>query len=555
MSFHRPAAFQVSSVGVFLAATIVLVLPASAQFGVSPSQTSGFFDDFRSRTQQMQQSSAGYRTGDVVYDYESGTYTSADEDQMRPEDLLREAREASQPAIRSGSAAFAARSVGDYTNYSGQYTAPTGYFAPTYVSDPFLNGKRNLKLGPVNVGLGLYTGLEYNSNITRSKTNPVSDVIGTFMLNINANYRITQNNVLSISSAVGFDHYFNHPELAPYGSGNYVLNVLPGSTLAFDVKAGPVYFTFYDRISVRPAVNNAFALNAQSIFGVFQNDAGMAMNWAINSKWSLSVNYNNSISTAMEKRFNQFNRQLDSIQTVLTYSPHGTWATGIEGGVSFLDYEQPVLNDAIMGNLGMFFRTQLGSATILRMSAGIQQFDFETPTVLPPLGAGDFNDLSDFYLNFSISNQINNRLSHVLSFGHESALNLTSNFITANFVNYGMSIITSKGGRLSITGFFEDARPSTPSPQTDLIQYGFDTYYNHQINSKIRMGVGYHFGRTDSESATGDFDQHAFNVDFTTAISQKASLNFGYRYFLTNAYNSNFDFQQHRVILGLNYNF
>lgn len=555
MLFSRPAETLAPHVGAAFIFLLALASPASAQFGVSPSQTSSFFDDFRSRTQQMQQSSAGFRTGDVVYDYDSGTYVNSADGEMRPEDLLREARQVSQPAVRSGSAAMAARSVGDYTNYSGQYTSPTGYFAPTYVSDPFLTGKRNLKLGPVNVGLGLYTGLEYNSNITRSKTNPVSDVIGTFMLNIDANYRVTQNNVLSISTAVGFDHYFNHPELAPYGSGNYVLNVLPGSTLAFDIKAGPVYFTIYDRVSVRPAVNNAFALNAQSIFGVFQNDAGVAMNWAFNSKWSLSVNYNNSISKAMEQRFNQFNRQLDSIQTVLTYSPHGTWATGIEGGVSLLDYEQPILNDAVMGNVGMFFRTQLGSATTLRLSAGLQNFDFEAPTVLAPLGTGDTKDLSDFYFNFSISNQINNRLSHVLSFGHESALNLTSNFITADYVNYGMSIITSKGGRLSLTSFFESARPSSPVAQTDLVQYGFDAYYNHQITSKIRMGVGYHFGRTDSEAANGDFDQHAFNLDFTTAITQKANLNFGYRYFLTNAYNSNFDFTQHRVILGLNYNF
>lgn len=555
MLSHRPAESLALRLGAVFTVLLALAGPASAQFGVSPSQTSSFFDDFRSRSQQMQQGSAGYRTGDVVYDYDSGTYTDSDNGEMRPEDLLREARQVSQPAIRSGSAAFAARNVADYTNYSGQYTAPTGYFAPTYVSDPFLTGKRNLKLGPVNVGLGLYTGLEYNDNITRAKTNKVSDVIGTFLVNINANYRVTQNNVLSISTAVGFDHYFNHPELAPYGSGNAVLNVLPGSTLAFDIKAGPVYFTIYDRISVRPAVNNAFALNAQSIFGVFQNDAGVAMNWAINSKWSLSVNYNNSISKAMEQRFNQFNRQLDSIQTVLTYSPHGTWATGLEGGMSLLDYEQPLLNDAVMGNVGMFFRTQLGTATTLRISGGIQNFDFETPTVLAPIGTGDTKDLSDFYLNFSISNQINNRLSHVLSLGHESALNLTSNYITADYVNYGVSIITSKGGRLSLTTFFENARPSSPVVQTDLVQYGFDAYYNHQITSKIRMGAGYHFGRTDSEAANGDFDQHAFNLDFTTVLTQKASLNFGYRYFLTNAYNSNFDFTQHRVILGLNYNF
>lgn len=555
MPSHSPLVISLLRAGMISAIFNAALVPANAQFGVSPSQSTSFFDDFRSRSQKMQNSSAGYRTGDVVYDYESGAYVGADEKQSKPEDLLRDAREISQPAVRSGSAAFAARSVGDYTNYSGQYTAPTGYFAPTYVSDPFLSGKRNLKLGPVNVGLGLYTGGEFNSNVTRAKTNKVSDYIGTLMLNINANYRITQNNVLSLSTAIGVDHYFNHPELAPYGSGNYVLNVLPGSTLAFDVKAGPLYFTFYDRVSVRPAVNNAFALNAQSVFGVFQNDAGIAMNWAINSKWTLSVNYNNSISTAMEQRFNQFNRQLDSLQTVLAFSPHGTWSTGFEGGISLLNYESPVLNDAVMVNTGVFFRTQLGQSTSLRLSTGVQQFDFEEPTVFPPLGTGDTSDLSDFYLNFSISNQINNRISHVLSIGHESALNLTSNYITADFINYGVSIITSKGGRLSLTGFFENARPSSLISQSNMIQYGFDTYYNHQISSKVRAGIGYHFGRTDSQAQTGDFDQHAFNLDFSTTLTQKASINFGYRYFLTNAYNSDMDFQQHRVILGLNYNF
>ena len=86
-------------------------------------------------------------------------------------------------------------------------------------------------------------------------------------------------------------------------SVNAVLNVLPGSTIAFDMKAGPLYFTVYDRVSVRPAVNNAFTLNGQSIFGVFTNDFGVVMNYALNSKWSLSLGVNNSMSTAMESRF------------------------------------------------------------------------------------------------------------------------------------------------------------------------------------------------------------------------------------------------------------
>jgi hypothetical protein len=531
-----------------------------AQFGVSPSQSSSFFEDFRSRSKQMQQSGSGYKSGDVVYDYDSGTYMGMEEDQMRPDDLLRQAREVSQPAVRSGSAAVAARYVGDYTNYAGQYTSPTGYFAPTYVSDPFLTGKRNFALGPVNVGLGFYGGLEYNSNVNRSQNNPVSDMIGTFMLNISANYRVTQNNVLSITSAVGLDHYFSHPELAPYGDGNYLLNILPGSTLAFDVKAGPLYFTFYDRISVRPATSNSFALNAQSIFGVFQNDAGVAMNWAINSKWTLSLNYNNSISKALQTNFEQFNRQLDTFQGTLTYSPHGTWSAGYEGSISILSYEQPMLNDGILINSGAFIRAPIGSSSFIRVAGGLQKFNFEKPTVFAPLGPGDDTDLSDYYFNLSINNQINNRVSHVLSFGHESALNLSSNFITANYVNYGVSVITSKGGRLSVTGYYERAKPSSfnaafPQAQASLTQYGFDTYYNHQITSRISMGAGYHFGRTDSEAFNGDFDQHAFNLNFGMALTQKSMLNVGYRYFTTKTDGGNLDFNQHRIILGLSYNF
>jgi hypothetical protein len=531
-----------------------------AQFGVSPSQSSTFFDDFRSRSKQMQQSGAGYRSGDVVYDYESGTYMGNEEIQMRPDDLLRQAREVAQPSVRSGSAAVAARYAADYTNYAGQYTTPTGYFAPTYVSDPFMTGKRNFSLGPVNVGLGFYGGLEYNSNINRSKNNPISDFIGTFMLNIDANYRLTQNNVLSISTAVGFDHYFTHPELTPYGDGNYVLNVLPGSTLAFDVKAGPLYFTFYDRVSVRPATNNAFALNAQSVFGVFQNDAGVAMNWAISSKWALSLNYNNSISKSLQSQFESFNRQLDTFQGTLTFSPDGTWSVGYEGSLTILAYEQPVLNDGILINSGIFFKTPLGSSTFLRVAGGLQEFDFDQPTVFPPFGAGEDTDLSDYYLNFSINNQINNRVSHVLSFGHESALNLSSNFITANYANYGVSIITSKGGRLSLTGYYENAKPSIFNPafnraQAAVNQYGFDTYYNHQITSRVSMGAGYHFGRTDSKEGVDDFDQHAFNLNFGMALTKKANLNLGYNYLTTKTDSGNLDFNQHRIILGLSYNF
>ncbi|MEZ5384306.1 MAG: hypothetical protein R3F13_02195 [Prosthecobacter sp.] len=539
-------------------------LDANAQFGVSPSQTSNFFNDFRGRSVQLKKASqASTRTGDVVYDYESGAYVSQEDQEgfQSLQQLLRSDREISQPSVRSGSSAFAARSVGDYTTYSGQYSQALSYFAPTYTSDPFLSGKRNMKLGPVNIGLGLYQGFEYNSNVQRAPV-AVSDFISSTLLNVSANYRVTQQNVLSITAGIGVDHYFDHPEFAAYGNGSYLLNILPGSTVAFDIKAGPVYITIYDRVSVRPAVNNAFpgVGAAGSSFGVFQNDFGVAANWQINSAWALAMNYTNTWSNALGSNFNQFDRTMNSLHASLTYSPTATWILGTEGGVSLLDYNQPTLNDATLFNWGVFVSVPLGKATTIKLSGGFQHFEFEDPTVLAPIGPGDFTDLDGYYYTFSITNRLNNRFSHTLTIGHESSVNLSSNFVTADFINYGLSMIAWRGGRFSLSGYFERAQPSFSNPlfpgsQFDLNQWGLDFYYTHELSKKLRMGAGYHFGVSDSVGPVSNFEQHGFSFDLNYMLSAKAGINAGYRYFVTDTKGVVGDSTQSRIILGFNYNF
>ena len=562
-----------------------------AQYGVSPTQTGMFFDDLRSRqkAEQAATTSTGTRDGDVTYDYDSGIYRSAEQEPMGQRSTdYQAARDVARPSVRSGSAAYAARTVGDYTNYAGQYTSPTGFFAPTYISDPFLNGRRNLKVGPVNVGFGLYQGLEYNDNVNRSGTDPVKDVISTTLLNIDANYQITQNNRLSISTAIGFDHYFDNPELAPYGNDGFVLNVLPGSTIAFDIKAGPVFITIYDRMSVRPAVRNDFALTQNQTFGVFQNDAGIAANWRINSAWTLALNYMHSTAQALNDGqrddgaklqgiddTDNFSRTTDSIHGSLSFSPTGTWSAGLEGGITAMEYEGRFNNDALMSNLGAFFVLPVGKTTYLRVAGGYQNFEFdEVQKILgkfpqyaggQPMTNEDNSDLSDFYYGITLSNQLNSRISHSLSIGRESSLNVTSNFITSNYVNYGMSIIAWKGSRISLSGYLEDAEMSGGAYEQELTQYGFDLHVSHRLSSKVTVGAGYHFGHTDTDAVGrsanyGDFDQHALNLDLSYALSAKFNLSLGYRYYVTDVtagageFNDQ-DFEQNRFILGLNYNF
>lgn len=541
-----------------LSALCLMPKLARAQFGVSPSQTSNFFNDFRNRTGQMKKNAQAARSGDVVYDYEKGAYVSQEDQEgfQSLQQLLRSDREISQPSVRSGSSAFAARSVGDYTSYSGQYSQGLSYFAPTYTSDPFLSGKRNMKLGPVNIGLGLYQGFEYNSNVQRAPI-AVSDFISSTLLNVNANYRLTQNNVLSFTAGIGVDHYFNHPEFAAYGSGGTMLNLLPGSTLAFDIKAGPVFITIYDRMSMRPAVNNAFlGANNTASFGVFQNDFGIAANWQINSAWALVLNFTNTTSNVLGTGNQQFNRTMNSIHASLTYSPTATWILGTEGGISLLDYDQPTLNDATMFNWGLFVSVPIGKSTTVKLAGGVQIFEFEDPTVFAPLGPGDTTDLQGYYYTFSMTNQLNARFSHTLTVGHESSINLASNFITADFVNYGLAMIAWKGGRFSLSGYFEKASPSIPqATQSDSMQYGADFYYSHKITAKLSSGLGYHFGRADFKGAGSESDQHGFSFDVNYALNAKAALNFSLKHWITDSRGASTDSTQNRVTVGINYNF
>ena len=570
------------------------------------------------------------RTGEAVYDYKEGVYKDAGGEQREMGDVRSladmndAARMMGQPAYRSGSTAFAARAVGDYTYYSGQYAAPSTFFAPTYVSDPFLGGRRNLQLGGVNIGMGLFSSLEYNDNVTRASRDQVEDLIGTVLLNVDANYQLTQNNRLTLTTAIGFDHYFNHPEVAPYGSGDFVLNVLPGTTLAFDMKLGPVHVVLYDRLSVRPAVRNDFALAANQIFGMYQNDAGLAAMWEINSALSLSLNYMHSNSRSLEDEFEIYDRDMDTIQANLTWSPSGTWSLGLEGGLSSVRYPTGFNNDGLLMNAGVVFATPVGKTSFLRVAAGVQSFDFEMPpeievsqrqvdkanqqvatltqglaveqaklsTLVPgtveyndqerriaevqtlleqsalvaqnlsatrqrqlDANTQDTSDLSDYYFNLTFSNQLSARVNQVISMGHESALSNLSNFITADYINYGIGVIAWRGSRLSMSAYFEDADMSGGLQAEDLQQYGLDVYLSHQVNSWCRVGVGYHYGNTDSNKEQRDFDQNAFSADVNFLISRKATVSLGYRHLTTDAEDPELSFDQNRVVMGINYSF
>lgn len=616
---HRTL-FAVLTAGSFLTASSLF-----AQMGVAPSQTGLFFDDLRSRASQQREPAvdeSGMRSSGI-YDFEGEEFEGVQEG--RPLGYRNPVgTDAARVMGYSGYQGATSRTAADFGGTTGPYPSTGSYFAPTYVSDPFLEGKRNIRLGPVNIGLGMNSNVEYNDNINRSSVDPKDAFIAGAMMNVDLNWQITEKNRLTLTTSFGVDHYFTNREFAPNGD-DFVFNVAPGSTLAFDMMVGDVMFVFYDRFSMRPVSQNDFAVDSFDVFGSAENNAGVGMNWAINSKLNLSLNYNHANSWALEDAFAGFDRVTDTVAGSLAWTPTGTYTIGIEGSFSWINYDEGFNNDGTTSSVGVFAIVPITTKTILRASVGYQEFEFDSPPIfrrqvseadivltenqllafnreferlqktqylytdinefylqVEAMEAQreqlqnlltfqrlqkqrddvtensrtfDYSDLSDYYYNVTLFNQLTSRVSHQLSFGHESSLNTTSNFITADYISYGVGIVAWRGSTLSLSTYYEKGEESGGRLAEDTEQWGFDALLTHRLTNHITAGLGYHYGNTDSNLVLRDYDQHAISLDFTYSITQKMTLGLGYRFWTTNAENSDLDFDQNRFILSLMYNF
>ena len=596
------------------------------QFTVSPTQTNSFFSDLRTRSYQYRNdlpTQQAFTNGsEGVYDFTRGEYISDPDNQFAaetPEDEV--SRALGQPNYMNSFAGYSRRLAGDYTQAAGPYPSSTSFFAPTYTGDPFLDGHRNIVLGPVGIAVGLNADLQYDDNILRTPSNKIGDFIGGLYMNFDALYPISQYNQLSLATQIGIDHYFEHQNLSPTGKG-FVFNVAPGTTIAFDVKIGEVVVTLYDRMAVRPVTADAFAVDDLQLFGVFNNDAGIGVNWAINSKLNLSLYYNRSDSRALQSTYDIYDRSIDAVGGSLAWTPTGTWTIGLETSFSWIHYLESYNNDGTTFNLGAFGVFPITKGTTLKVAGGGQDFNFNQPPaykmtvttsdvsnlenqltalnkqlantanisdpgqaaltqqslvnqineVSNQLGisqatlnaenaytsahSGDTTShLGGYYYNVTVNNQLNSRINQYISFGHESALNTDTNFLTSDYVTYGIGAIVWQGARLTLSGYYEKSDDSGGRLAENINQYGFDAYLSHRLSENLTGGLGYHFGNTHSDVEGRSYLQHALTVDLNYTLSRKMSVGLGYRFLTTSADDPTLSFDDNRIIATFNYNF
>lgn len=552
--------------------------PLLGQSGGAPSLRGMYFDNHRARSMDAERASEQSQSR-PTYRYDRGYYRNLQPASESSGGLgvvgSRQGHDTSAASLGepfpSGAhythAQRTGRQLGRYSQPVPRSDVAYGGAGP-YVGDPFNNGRYNFKLGGVPFLVSAGAFMEYNDNLNLSKTNKESGLIGGIYGELRGTFRYTRQHSLSFSLGVGYNYFFDDPVYSggqgyyTYQSGgipgvgssgnNFSPYSIPlGSGLSFNMDFGEIGVTVYDYFSTDTIYLDDFSFDEDGVFSQFSNNAGASASWQINRKLTISSQLNRRDEFALDDGFDYLDNGQNSWSAVLSYSPNQTWTAGVAMTTSWVDYQKDAKSDLRSSDVGFFVNgpIPLSRNSTISLGAGSQVIDME-----------DASDLDDYYYQLTLSNQLNARFSHSLSFGHESALGIESDYVTTDYVRYGFGMIGYRGMRLSGSVFYEWEEASGGLDVGDYERYGLDVSIGRELKfSGLYLGLGYHYGRTEEDLYGGAYNEHSFSVDTSYPLTPKMVMGMGYQFWMVDGEGDGEEefsgFEQNRLIMSLTYQF
>lgn len=392
----------------------------------------------------------------------------------------------------------------------------------------------NLLLGPIRFRVSATAGIEYNDNINLAanrtefipgpfgpvavSTNAQGDFIFRPQVNFDALWPITQLNTLRFDLGLSYAFYFNHSN---YDTRGVLLS--PGSQLAFDVFVGDFRINFHDRFSLQQDPISQVALSNVANYGRFENTAGVSVLWDLN-KAVATLGYDHYTFISTTDQFSYLDRNAEILSGSLAFTLTNTTGVGVEGSFVTTYYDENILNDSNAYSAGAFMETQITNYLKLRVAGGYQSIQFDNTGLV-----NDSHDLSDYYANALLSHRINAQITQSLSIGHESQLNVNSNFVRLNYARHTATWNIFLHTLLSTELFYEDARASggffpfftgptglfNPFAAEHIHRYGGALTLGYQLTRHVTLGLRYQYIQKDSNLFLRDYRQNRISLDGT----------------------------------------
>lgn len=345
---------------------------------------------------------------------------------------------------------------------------------------------------------------EWNDNVSASDGGG-EDFILRPLLQVDASYPITRNNLFRLDVGVGYDQYLEHSQLSTW-------RLQSGTALSFDLVVDEFQINLHDRVSyVRNASRRGdIAGNAEQ--GNLENTAGIQVSRELGKALvSLGFDHQNAFPTADELEYQARSTEIANLRGGVRLRPD--LVVGVESPLTFTSYDLPVLNDNNGYGGGVYAEWFLGSTLQVTPRFGYSVYDFrQTSEVLRA------EDLDTWYADLTVRHRPREVISYAISVGHEMRLGLQADAITAWYVRPQIRWNITEYASVQPTFFYEHgsqgAGIGVPVDE-DYDWFGTGVSVSASLNSRLRASLAYRLTLRSSNIEGRDFEQHVVSLGFT----------------------------------------
>jgi hypothetical protein len=345
-------------------------------------------------------------------------------------------------------------------------------------------------------------GVQWNDNINLSSSNPQQDYIVTPMVRLDANYPITQFNLLRLDVGVGYAEYLEHSQYSAW-------QVNSGSRLSFDTYIKDFLINLHDRASYSqdPAAQAGVAETAN--YAIANNVVGVTGAWTPKDmNVSLGYDHENIISPTPQFQLDNSSSELFDGRAGWRFLP--TASAGIEGTYTIMSYNQAILNNNTAYTAGVYGEWRPDTYFLATARGGYTIFQFQqtsessetielTPT---PTGSPIFvltgkrvqtSDLNSWYADLTLTHAVTRALSYSLSAGHEIQQGFLSDTVEDSYLRVSAMWNIIKNLDLKSTFSYEHGQEGVGNVAGNLTDK-FDWYtggvdLSRQLTSKLRLSL------------------------------------------------------------------
>ncbi len=411
------------------------------------------------------------------------------------------------------------------SDYSYQNSSPSGLGELTpeqslALPDQMEDEERyNFAIGDIRFGLAVGVGLEWNDNVNLSEDDRQSDFILRPVMNLDARWQMSELNTLRFNIGVSYAKYFKHTE---YDTNGVLIS--PTSDVAFTFFVGSVRFTLRDRFSYQEDAYDVPQLSNTAVYGRWENQAGIEMEWAINQSLTLTTGYDHYNLWTTDDEFELQDRAIDTFYLKPGIQLNPAMKLGVNASFSFINFDSSERSDGTALLVGPYIEWQITENTNLYLEVGYQVVDFDGSSdynnaAIDQLGLAaddaaavrdileDNEDSDNYYIKFEINNRPSEYFRHRLSYSRTTEIGFASNYYEIDHVEYNADWKVMERLDFGPTLFYEHYTTSG-SLGEEADRFGASLGLRYHLSNSITLGLDYRYIWKDSNLEGFDYYQN-----------------------------------------------